>query len=327
MKKVAVIGAGLSGLVVARSLDAVADVVLFEKSGRAGGRMSSRVDEGFEFDHGAQFFTARTPAFRAFIEPLISDGIVANWPATFAELDGDRSPALRDWGGDYCHFVGTPRMNRIGEVLVDGLDVLFDATITSASRAADGWTLFDESGHATGQFDWLVLTAPAPQTAALAGSCSELVSICGNPAMLGCYALMLGYEHALPLPWQAALVRNADISWISVNSSKPGRGAPFTLVVHSTNAWAEAHLEDDADNVIEHMLREFEQHCGADVRNAAYRRVHRWRYANVAKQNGPTFFVDDGMRIASCGDWFVRGRVEAAFTSASDLARRLLERM
>ena len=78
---------------------------------------------------------------------------------------------------------------------------------------------------------------------------------------------MLGFAEPINLQWQAAFVRNADISWISVNSSKPGRTNPFTLVVHSTNAWADAHMEDDIDYVRGHMLDEASLVTGEDMRS------------------------------------------------------------
>jgi predicted NAD/FAD-dependent oxidoreductase len=84
---IAVVGAGLPGLVAARQLQAFADVTVFEKSRGAGGRMATRYAGEFKFDHGAQFFTARTTAFRDFLEPLLSEGVIADWPARFAELD------------------------------------------------------------------------------------------------------------------------------------------------------------------------------------------------------------------------------------------------
>ena len=117
MTRVAIIGAGLSGLVVAQRLQSSADITIFEKSRGVGGRMATRYAGDFEFDHGAQFFTARTDAFKSFLEPLIDDGVVANWKAAFAEFDRGNMKALRSWGGDYPHYVGTPRMNSIGRYL------------------------------------------------------------------------------------------------------------------------------------------------------------------------------------------------------------------
>ena len=57
---VAIIGAGASGLSCAQSLSLAGHTVrLYEKSWRAGGRMSTRLGEDWVADHGAQYFTAR----------------------------------------------------------------------------------------------------------------------------------------------------------------------------------------------------------------------------------------------------------------------------
>jgi predicted NAD/FAD-dependent oxidoreductase len=324
MTKIAVIGAGLAGLVVARRLQTLADVTVFEKSRGSGGRMATRYADDFEFDHGAQFFTVRTDAFRTFLQPLIDGGVVVNWQAQFAEFDRSSMQAVRSWGDDYPHYVGAPRMNSIGKFLSANLNIVFETEITEIMRNGDGWTLSDGAGTRSGPFDWLVLTPPAAQTTALGEAFPDLVKYCGERSILGCFALMLGFAEPLDLQWQAALVRNADISWMSVNSSKPGRKRPFSLVVHSTNAWADAHIEHDVDFVLGHMLDEASMVTGKDLRSAAHRKVHRWRYANIVRQTGPTYFLDCDKQLAACGDWCVRGRIEAAFMSANDLAESLV---
>lgn len=327
MKRIAIIGAGLSGLVLARRIGAAAEVTIFEKSRGVGGRMATRYAGDYEFDHGAQFFTARTRAFRDFLRPLVEDEVIANWTASFAELDRARTRDARDWGIDYPHYVGTPRMNAVGKYLSRDLDVRTGTRIVEVNRKDRHWTLSDAAGSSCGGFDWLVITAPAPQTAELAREFPELVELGSQREMRACFALMLGFQTPLDLAWQAALVRNADISWISVNSSKPGREPPFTLLVHSTNAWASKHLEDKVDAVRAHMLDEASTVTGCDLQMADFIDLHRWRYANMDKQHGPSFYLDEDAMLAACGDWFVRGRIEAAFTSASALAERLLDRL
>lgn len=245
----------------------------------------------------------------------------------FAEFDGARIVAQRAWSDDYPHFVGTPRMNSIGDSLSAGLDIRYETTVTVIKPSNAGWALCDDANNEFGGFDWVVLTAPAPQTAALSRGFPAVASLCGERQMLGCFALMLGLAEPLDLPWQAALIHNADVGWIAVNSSKPGRGAP-TLVVHSTNAWADAHLDDDWDSVRAHLLETASLVSGTDLSAAAdHSELHRWRYANIARQTGPKCMVDDAAHLAVCGDWFVRGRIEAAFTSANELSDKLLERL
>lgn len=323
MKRVAIIGAGLSGLVVARHLRDAAHISLFEKSRGVGGRMATRYANGYEFDHGAQFFTARTAAFREFLQPLVDNRVVTNWTVRFAELDRERVRDIRSWGKDYPHYVGAPRMNAVGKFLSQGLDMRTSTRIVEARRDNARWALLDSDGNAHDGFDWLVLTAPAPQTAVLASGIPALLELSQARDMRACFALMLGFAEALELPWQAAVVRDADISWISVNSSKPERGDSFAMVIHSTNAWADRHVDEDPEYIRSHMIDEASGVCGVDLRLADHCSLHRWRYANIDKQSGPDNFVDIDAQLGACGDWFVRGRVEAAFTSAHSLARQL----
>ena len=65
-KKIAIIGAGLAGLVCANMLKEKNTITVFEKSRGVGGRMATRYKDSFEFDQGAQYFTAKTPEFQKF---------------------------------------------------------------------------------------------------------------------------------------------------------------------------------------------------------------------------------------------------------------------
>ena len=328
MPSIAVVGAGLSGLVVARQLRELADVVVFEKSRGPGGRMATRYGGDHTFDHGAQFFTARTRQFRDFLEPLLVAGVVRAWPARFVELDRERGvTSARTWGAHHAHYVGAPGMNRVGKFLANGLDIRYKCTVAEIECRNADWILSDQASSELGRFDWVVLAVPPAQAAALAGDHADFVALCDKRAMLPCFALMIGPGEPLELPWDAALVRGADISWISVNSSKPGRDEGPALVVHSTNAWAAAHLDDNPDEVRDHLLEQASLVSGVKLQNARHCELHRWRYANIARQRGAAFYLDEESRLAACGDWFVRGRVEAAFASGAGLANALRDRL
>ncbi len=321
MAAVAVIGAGLAGLVVARALSPSHDVSVFEKSRGVGGRMATRRVGPFEFDHGAQFFTARTSAFRTYLQPLVDSGVIADWQAAFVEMRRGDITANRRWGEDYPHYVGVPGMNAVGKALASGLNIRLNTTVTSMDRQDERWRLSDEDGTALGDFDWVVVTAPAAQSANLLAETGLAPG--AMVAMHACFALLLGFDESPGLPWQAALVRDADISWISVNSSKPGRSTATSLVVHSTNAWANSHLDDDTETVRRYLCDVVSAVAEIDAAGAAHSSVHRWRYANVDRQRGEKFAIDPQKKLAVCGDWFVRGRVEAAFSSANALVERL----
>jgi predicted NAD/FAD-dependent oxidoreductase len=110
---------------------------------------------------------------------------------------------------------------------------------------------------------------------------------------------------------------------MSANHSKPGRPPGFSLVAHSTNAWADAHLEDDPAAVRDHLLGEVSAVARINTGAAEHVELHRWRYANIARQDGKGYAIDSANQVAAAGDWLVRGRVEGAFQSARTLTDAL----
>ncbi|MGB5510127.1 MAG: FAD-dependent oxidoreductase, partial [Woeseiaceae bacterium] len=204
MTRIAIIGAGLAGLVVARRLSGHHEVAVFEKSRGVGGRMATRRASPFEFDHGAQFFTARSAAFRKFLEPLISAGVVASWNARFVELPAGPASGDRQWADDYPHYVGVPGMNAVGKWLARNLDVQTGVEVANINRGGRRWRLTDTHGTDLGDFDWVVLAAPAPQTARLAPAESDISERAMTARMRACCALLLGFDAPLDLPWDAA---------------------------------------------------------------------------------------------------------------------------
>ena len=80
IQRVAIVGAGMSGLTAGSSLrEAGFDVQIFEKSRGCGGRMATRRSSGLEFDHGAQYFTVRHPAFQEAVSDWVGDGVASLW--------------------------------------------------------------------------------------------------------------------------------------------------------------------------------------------------------------------------------------------------------
>ena len=287
--------------------------------------MATRYADACQFDHGAQFFTARSDAFAAECHRWLEAGVAAVWEAEFRDFRGAEIVAERRWDADYPHYVGAPRMNSIGKWLARDLDVRLESRIAALRRTGQFWSLIDDEDNSLGRYDWVVLAMPAPQAAALLPEDRAFVECCAATEMRACYAMMLGFRDDLPLNWQAAHVQDADISWMSVNSSKPGRPRKPCMVVHSTNAWANANLDAPLSDVQQHLLAEFYRVSGVDPAAADFVALHRWRYANVPQQTGARCYLDAERRVGACGDWFIRGRIEAAFTSATALIARLGE--
>ena len=320
--KIAIIGAGLSGLTAAINLDRTADITLFEKSRRPGGRICTRYVESYNFDHGAQFFTARSAEFKEFLKPLIKSGVVDNWKARWIEVKDNRIISRQQWSDDLPRYVGVPSMSVIGKYLSKNLNIKLNTEV-SIQKSPKGWNVIDCDGEVFDHYDWVISSIPAEQSLKLLPDYFSYHDALKQKKMFGCYSLMLGFDEALDLDWDAAQLTGTDISWIAVNSSKPGRSGDYSLLVHSTNNWAEEHLDDDVDTVKEYLCSQVAEIIGQNVYSAQHIDLHRWRYANIPRQDQNTLYIDSESKLAACGDWCKKGRIEEAFRSGFELAKEM----
>ena len=82
--RVVVVGAGLAGLVAARELAADHEIVVLDKGRSVGGRLATRRIGDARLDHGAQFFTVRSEAFRSQVDEWLSRDVARVWCHGFA---------------------------------------------------------------------------------------------------------------------------------------------------------------------------------------------------------------------------------------------------
>ena len=320
--KVAIIGAGIAGLNLARLLSDIAEVVVFEKSDKLGGRIATHHANGFNFDHGAQFFTAKNPAFKTLVKELESQGVVAQWNASFVELEPSGIKSQRVWDDEFPHYVGTPSMNSIGQYLAKNIDVRFNQLITGIKKIASSWLVETENAE-YGPFGWVLITIPAEQAKVILPETVYPKINLQDLTMQPCFALMLAYQRPNFFDWDAAFVSKSILSWVSVNSSKPKRGDPFTIVAMSTNDWAKTNFDKSESSVIEEMFNELANISDKNLADASYIKLKRWKYANAFRQEPVLEMIDESSQLACCGDWCISGRIESAFISSLNLANKL----
>jgi hypothetical protein len=322
--KIAIIGAGIAGLNLANLLAEVAEIVVFEKSDKLGGRAATHHANGFSFDHGAQFFTAKSKVFQSFAKALEAEQILAQWGARFVEVAGCEIHSRREWDAEFPHYVGTPSMNAIGQHLAKNLDVRLNQLIVSIKKPNAHWIVETAQAKYEG-FDWVLVTIPAAQAQVILPESSGLKPQLNDVVMQPCFALMLGYERPKVLDWDAAIVSKSILSWISVNSSKPNRGELFTMVALSSNDWAGNNFDRQESHIVAEMLSALEEIAGQRLEDASYLKLKRWKYANAPRKVKPLEMIDYASQLACCGDWCMSGKIESAYMASWQLANKLKE--
>lgn len=320
---VAVVGAGLSGLACARIVtDHGHRVRVFDKARGPGGRMSTRRIGDLRFDHGAQYFTVRDPRFGRAVDAWRQRGLVAVWTGAIAVLDGGTA-TLKN--GDTERLVAVPGMNAICRHLADGLEVSFETPIRQVERIDQRWRLEAEDGAELGHFDAVVVSAPAPQTAALIESAApDLAARAAEVAMAPCWAAMVAFPRGLNIGFDGAFVDRSALSWVARNASKPGRADGESWIFHGAPDWSLEHLQLERHQAATRLLEAFKDAVGGLPVAPVHLDAHRWRFALPVEALPEPCLFDPELALAACGDWCGGPRVEGAFLSGSAAADRIL---
>ncbi len=320
MGKIAIIGTGIAAATLTQRLGLSGihhDIELFDKSRGMGGRMATRYTDTHQFDHGAQFFTARTPPFQAFLSEFVESGDVAEWKPDVTTLSVGETSYKRPWFEP--HYVATPRMNGVCKSVLGNVTRHLGTEIGKVERRDDSNWLVSTDEERFGPYDWVVTTAPAPQSAKIFASAADpdFDSVSFDP----CIALMVPLIDKPRL--QAAVAKNPVIEWIALTDSKPGRDTAPSLVALATPEWSRQHLESDPSELVPDLVSEVALLTGIEHDSMRDATAHRWRFARTRSPLGRPFWIDPPRKLAACGDWCLGRTVEDAFTSANELARTL----
>lgn len=311
-----IVGAGWAGLTAASELrERGIEALVLEKARGPGGRSATRRHGAARFDHGAQYFTARTGAFARQLQQWRDAGLAAPWRPrlkTFGGLAGHTDPDAT------ARYVMTPAMNAWCKAAAGALDVRFQTRVERL--AFDGsWKLELDDGEEL-ESQRLLVTAPAPQTVQLLGRGDRLVAMLEPVQFNPCLSAMLTLEDGFDPGFDAAFVNTGSaLAWVARNSSKPGR-AGEDWVLHATSDWSRLHLEADFDALADRLGTAFAELVGLDSLPVVAATGHRWRYAQAIEPRAEGILTDADRRLAIAGDWLAGNRVEGAWLSGRKAA-------
>lgn len=321
--RIAIIGAGLSGISAATALtERGHSATLFDKSRGSGGRLSSRRTEYGQIDMGAQYFTARDASFRQAVQRWQAAGHVAQWtPRVFRYDEG----GLRESPDDQQRFVGMPRMTAISRALLDGLQLRSSTRIVELRQSAEAtWTLADDAGNEHSGFDRVIVATPAPQAVTLLHHSPKLAGAAAEVQMDPCWTVVASFAEPLQTDVDACFVRSGPLDWISRHLSKPERSGADSWVLQSSPEWARQHLETPAEAVSDTLIDALSEVLGSTPGKASHRIAHRWLYARSNKPCEWGALAAPELGLYACGDWCLSGRIEGAWLSGQQAAASVI---
>lgn len=324
---VLIVGAGIAGLMAARTLAARgANVTLVERQDRPGGRLATRQVGPGRADHGAQFFTVHTPEFQPSVDRWLADGLAYEWAQGWST--GSLGTAPSDTHPCYAVRGG---MAALAAHLAQGLDLRLKSTLTIAALHDQEWLAIDDRGHVY-LASALLLAVPVPLALQLLrtgrvplaeGDQAALGTINYEPCLAGIFWIN-GHVH-LPEPG-AVQHPNALVTWLADNRRK-GISPEATLITIHAGASYSRELWKLPDwqvlVALESPLRMYMDY-DADI---VQLHLERWVYAMPATPHPERCLRAAGLPpLVFAGDSFGEASVEGAAISGLTAGLLLAER-
>lgn len=315
---VLIVGAGIAGLLAARTLQAGGRSVRIAEKGRGvSGRMSTRYAGDARFDHGAQYFSAKSERFAELVQGWVTKGLVQTW---FYGLEHPDDPEK-----GHPRFVGVNGMNRIAKHLAEGLPIDLQMRIDGLAQTDSGWMATAEDGTRY-ESRWLLLTPPVPQSLPLLEASgvvlpSEAVTALQAIAYDPCICAMVTFDGDGGVPgFGGVAADHPDVAWIADNRKKGSSPVP-AVTIHSTGDFAREHWESENDVRGPLLVEAVRDHIEGKVAEV---KTHRWKYSQVVQGHPEACYVHLKEHLALAGDGFGGARVEGAALSGLTAADVIL---
>jgi len=350
--RVAIVGAGASGLTAGRWLAAHGhEVTVYEKSRGYGGRAATRRTHDCVFDHGAQYLKLPddAPAVRRLVlDELPREDLVDIGRPVWTFDRDDRVKPGDEAGHGEAKWTYAAGLTTLGKRLADvaGLTVRLETRVGRLERMGQGFRLYDTDSAALGEAERVLLAIPAPQALRLlrdselgarGRTASDALARAPYHSML---SVMLGFSTPAegtvfaggsrddPRPYYALVNtdRGHDISWLAIENDKgPTRTPAGVLAVLAQMAvpFSEAHYDDAAGELAVLVAPMVERLLGAAIGAPLWHDVARWRYARPAETLDPAEINRDHQGLLLVGDYVTAWRLHSALQAGLDVAPRV----
>ncbi|MDB9314918.1 FAD-dependent oxidoreductase [Spirulina sp. CS-785/01] len=319
---VAIVGAGIAGLICATELQATGQsIILLDKSRGIGGRVATRRLQGTCVDHGLPYLEVQGEALHSFI-PQCKESL-----------------GLSLWTEQPQRYIVPEGMNTMAKQLAQGLNIVRNCRLEqlTLSPSETYWQLTG-SNEQTLTCHALILAFPAPQILPLliplTSQYSELYALHQQLATVRfnpCITVMAGYPPRLReyIPWpMQTLTQDVHLSQIIHDSQKRPSPHNGVFVFHSTPQFAESYLDTpDLTPVAEALVAHAAKVLGQpEFATPLWSQGHRWRYARTETPlSRPCVSITDPLPLVCCGDWCLGGGIEDAIHSGKAAAHWIVD--
>ena len=323
-KKVAIIGAGFSGSIIAQRLcKGGLAVTVFEKSRGSGGRLSSNKSLDISFDLGLPYFESNNLDFTNWLTQQPS---IQMWKTTQRNFLPQKNYQHKNY------YVATPRQSALTRQLIDEADFRPNCKVKTITEHNGQFHITSDTDIDLGYFDSVIITAPARQTFDLLTSLVFQHPTNNHLGNIATLTKSLTYSSSWVLVIKTLATKEADVllgdhpilARCVRQSAKPDRlsDSKFDIwTIEANQQWSEENIEPANQQVL--ITQAFLKTVSTEIVETI--KLHRWLYAQHTGTN-QKYLWDKECKLGCSSDWLSKtGALEELWAKANLLSDRIIK--
>lgn len=316
-KNVVIVGAGLAGLMTARTLkeQGMTDVKIVEKNNYVGGRLATMQTDQGAVDCGAQFFTAFTEPFQTYATNWVRNGWIKKW-----------------FGGTHPRYFSVGGMNTLAKHLAEEIDIELDTEVIHIEEQDEGYLIRTNNGDLLTRC--LVITTPIPEAKQLVKDvavCEDVLKQMNSIQFSPCVVAVAQLDKPSSID-ALGFVDSKLPEGIEriIDNQKKGITKDSVLSIYMTGDWSKDHFEEDEETLKANIVEKLTDKLISDG-NVLETELIKWRYSEATKvvhslfldanRTHPLLFAGDAFLAPK--DPSMRARFESAALSGLASGRHL----
>ena len=314
-----IIGSGIAGSTIANLLSKKYSVHVFDKARGPGGRSSNKRFKGnLNFDHGVQYISPKSKLFIKYIQKLYKKKILKNWDDNHLDFTFEKKSFS-------SKYIGRRANNDLVKYNLKNIKQSFASPIERINFKKYFWeiTMKNKSKH---QFKSLIITCPFPQLKKLAKQYLDKKILKLKVQMQPNITVMIAFKNQKNLPISSIKFNDDILAWAANENSKKRFKSNINLwTLQATLKWSKKTINKykTDKSVMNQLISRFIKLSGFKKNKMIFKKIHGWKYSYNYEKTPYLSIWDKKINLGVCGDWFNGPKVENAWLSANDLARKI----
>ena len=314
-----ILGSGVAGSTIANLLSKKYSVHVFDKARGPGGRSSTkRFKKNLSFDHGVQYISPKSIEFTEFTKKLFKKKIFKTWNGNHLDFTFEKkflSPK----------YIGWKANNALIKYQLKGINQSFESQIVKIEHKKYFWeiTFKDNSKH---QFKSLILTCPFPQLKILAKKYLDKKLLNLKVKMQPNITIMTAFKNQKNLPISSIKFDDDLLSWAANENSKKRFKTNLNLwTLQASLKWSIKTINKykNDKSIMNQLIARFIKLTGFEKSKITHKKIHGWKYSYNYEKTTFLSSWNKKYQLGVCGDWLDGPKVENAWLSANDLAKKI----